>query len=40
MISLYLSLKEKVNNNDSRIHDAMDELYQKIEEQINDTRHR
>ena len=40
MISLYLSLKESVNNNDSRIHDAMDELYRKIEEQINDTRHR
>jgi len=40
MISLYLSLKENVNNNDSRVHDAMDELYQKIEEQINDTRHR
>ena len=40
MISLYLSLKENINNNDSRILDAMDELYQKIEEQINDTRHR
>jgi hypothetical protein len=40
MISLYLSLKENVNNNDSRILDAMDELYQKIEEMINDTRHR
>lgn len=40
MISLYLSLKENVNNNDSRILDAMDKLYQKIEEIINDTRHR
>ena len=40
MISLYLSLKENVNNNDSRILDAMDELYQKIEEMINDTRYR
>ena len=40
IISLYLSLKENVNNNDSRILDAMDELYQKIEEMINDTRDR
>ena len=40
MISLYLSLKESINNNDSRTLDAMDELYQKIEEMINDTRHR
>lgn len=40
MISLYLSLKENINNNDSRILDAIDELYQKIEEMINDTRHR
>lgn len=40
IISLYLSLKENINNNDSRILDAMDELYQKIEEMINDTRHR
>ncbi len=40
MISLHLSLKENINNNDSRILDAMDELYQKIEEMINDTRHR
>ncbi len=40
MISLYLSLKENINNNDSRIIDSMNELYQKIEEMINDTRHR
>ncbi len=34
-ISLYISLKDKVNMHDSRTHDAMDELYNKIEGMIS-----
>ena len=38
-ISLYLSIKDKINRDDSRILQAIEALYQKIKEVIHDTRH-